>query len=82
MNRQFAITICPNCGSDQIRRVRRSWTGQYRGQSYIVPMLEFYECPNCGERVYDRQAMRQIEACSPAFGKKRVAADSPVDAKT
>jgi YgiT-type zinc finger domain-containing protein len=80
MNPQFAITICPNCGSDRIQKVRRSWTEQFQGQTYTVPMLEFHECPNCGEKVYDRQAMRQIESCSPAFAKKRVTADSPVAA--
>ena len=81
MNPHFATTICPKCGSGQIQKVRRSWTGQYQDQTYTVPMLEFYECPNCGEKVYDRQAMRQIEACSPAFAKKRVAADSPIAAE-
>jgi predicted RNA-binding Zn-ribbon protein involved in translation (DUF1610 family) len=31
--------------------------------------VEFYECPNCGEKVYDREAMLKIEACSPAYHK-------------
>ncbi len=66
------ITICPTCGSDQIKRVQRDWTGKFQGQTYTVPSLEFYECPVCGERIYDRQAMRRIEACSPAFAKERV----------
>jgi len=61
------ITTCPSCGSGRIRRVRRKWTGEYRGVRYTVPALEYHECPDCGERVYDRQAMRKIEAHSPAF---------------
>ena len=61
------ITRCPTCGSDGIEKVQRTLTGEFRGQSYSVPALEFYECPNCGERVYDREAMRRIEANSPAF---------------
>ncbi len=65
------ITICPTCGSDKIRKVQRDWTDEFQGQSYTVPALEFYECPNCGERIYDREAMRRIEACSPAFAKPR-----------
>jgi YgiT-type zinc finger domain-containing protein len=61
------ITHCPTCGSDRIEKVQRTLTGEFRGQPYSVPALEFYECPDCGERVYDRDAMRQIEAHSPAF---------------
>lgn len=65
------ITICPSCGGKKIKRVRRNWTGNFRGKEYTVPDLEYYECPNCGEKVYDREAMRQIQRHSPAF--KRVA---------
>ncbi len=61
------ITNCPSCGSGNIRKVRRNWTGTYDGEEYVVPKLAFYECPRCGERVYDRLAMRRIEAQSPAF---------------
>lgn len=64
-----AITICPSCGSDTIKKVRRNWTGKVNGQTYVVPNLEYYVCPRCGEKVYDRQAMRKIEAHSPAFAK-------------
>ena len=63
------ITICPSCGSPKIKRVRRNWRGQFRGRSYTVPSLEFYECPVCGEKVYDRQAMQRIEEYSPAFAE-------------
>ena len=34
-----------------------------------MPELEFYQCPDCGEKVYDRAAMQRIEASSPAFAK-------------
>ena len=63
------ITICPSCGSTKIRKVRRNWSGCFQGRSYTVRSLEFYECPVCGEKVYDRQAMRKIERHSPAFAK-------------
>ena len=52
------ITICPMCGSDKINKVRRNWTGKAQGQTYIVPKLEYYECPDCNEEVYDREAMQ------------------------
>ncbi|MBM3242695.1 YgiT-type zinc finger protein [Candidatus Poribacteria bacterium] len=65
------ITICPPCGSAKIKRVQRDWTGEFKGQAYTVPDLEFYECANCGEEVYEPQAMRKIEAHSPAYAKTR-----------
>ena len=67
------ITKCPTCGSGKIKKVRRDWKGSYRGQIYVVPALEFYDCPDCGEEVYDRDAMRKIEAHSPAYPKPRSA---------
>ena len=63
------ITQCPSCSSAKIKRVRRKWSGEYRGQSYTVDNLEFYKCPDCKEQVYDPEAMRAIEANSPAFAK-------------
>jgi YgiT-type zinc finger domain-containing protein len=49
--------------------VARNLIRSYKGQTYAVPRVEFYECPNCGEKVYDREAMLKIEACSPAYHK-------------
>ncbi|PKO21442.1 MAG: hypothetical protein CVU38_14700 [Chloroflexi bacterium HGW-Chloroflexi-1] len=65
------IRTCPTCGSDKIKKVQRDWTDEFEGQFYTVPNLEFWVCPNCGERIYDREAMRKIEAHSPAFAKPR-----------
>lgn len=67
------ITICPSCGSDKIERVQRNWIGEFHGRTYTVPGLEFHECPDCGEKIYDREAMRKIEAYSPAFVRTRAA---------
>jgi YgiT-type zinc finger domain-containing protein len=61
------ITTCPSCGSTKIKKVCRKWTGNYKGRAYAVEKLEFYECPNCHEQVYDPEAMRAIEAESPAY---------------
>ncbi len=65
------LASCPTCGSNKIKKVRRKWTGKFHGQTYTVPRLEFHECPICGEKVYDREAMRQIEAHSPSLTKAR-----------
>jgi YgiT-type zinc finger domain-containing protein len=72
MNNKFLIKICPTCGSDKIKRVVRDVVRKYKDQSYTVPAVEFYDCPNCGEKVYDREAMQKIEAYSPAYRKSRV----------
>lgn len=66
------ITMCPSCGSKRIKEVRRNWSSQFRGQTYTVPNLEFYECPECGEKVYGREAMRRIEAHRAAHTRSRV----------
>jgi len=78
MKKTVQITICPSCGSDKIIKVQRDWTGKVGKQVYTVPSLEFYECPDCGERIYDRHAMQRIEACSPAFANKHTQAQAPV----
>jgi YgiT-type zinc finger domain-containing protein len=67
------VTHCPTCGSDQIKKVCRDWTGSYKGRTYGVPALEFYECPVCGERIFEREALVKIQASSPAFAKRSLA---------
>ena len=71
MTDKLQIKTCPTCSSDQIRRVVRNIIRKYKGQTYTVPKVEFYECPNCGEKVYDREAMLKIEAHSPAYHKAK-----------
>ena len=46
-------------------------SGTRQGKRYSVPGVEFYECPDCGERVYDPTAMRQIEQNSRAGIRNR-----------
>jgi len=65
------IKICPTCSGENIKKVRRNLMSRFAGRSYPVPSLEFYECPDCGEKVYDREAMRKIEATSLAFNRAR-----------
>jgi len=71
MKTELQIKQCPNCGSDQIKKVRRNWIGKYKGQSYTVPDLEFYECPVCQEHIFDLKALRQLQVHSPAFAKRK-----------
>ena len=63
------ISICPTCRSRRLKSVQRTITRCGEGETYTVPNLAFHECPDCGERLYDRDAMRKIEAHSPAYAK-------------
>ena len=65
------ITKCPSCGSGRIAQVRRDWSGEFQGKKYNIEALDFYECPDCGEQVFDPEAMRRIEAESPAYTHRR-----------
>lgn len=76
------ITTCPSCGGKRIKRVRGNWTGNFKGKTYTVPNLEYYECPDCGEKVYDRDAMRKIQKYSPAFQPARAKRKSARSARS
>jgi YgiT-type zinc finger domain-containing protein len=65
------ITQCPTCESPRIKRVKKNQRRTFKGKAYVVPNLEYWECPDCGEHVYDHAAMRKIEAHSPAYAKRR-----------
>jgi YgiT-type zinc finger domain-containing protein len=65
------LTTCPTCGSKNIQAVRKAVSGSRQGKSYSAPDVEFYECPDCGERVYDSQAIRKIEKHSIVPPKQR-----------
>ena len=76
MDDKFQIKTCPTCGSEKIRRVARDILRKYKGQDYTVPKVGFYECSNCGEKVFDREAMLEIEAHSPAYHKIEALVDA------
>jgi YgiT-type zinc finger domain-containing protein len=69
-------TTCPTCGGKKIRLVTRDWISNARGQTYTVPGLTYYECPGCGEKIYDKEAMRRIEekAATTRYAHKKKAA--------
>ena len=56
--------------SKKIKQVRRNLISKVMNHSYTVPNLDLYECLSCKEKIYDRRAMKKIEAYSPAFHQK------------
>ena len=70
-NKTFSIASCPSCGSSAIRKIRGKWNGTYRGKTFPVTALEYFDSPNCHEKVYPSQAMRRIQESSPAYAKSR-----------
>jgi YgiT-type zinc finger domain-containing protein len=69
------VKVCPTCGSKKIKQITRDWKGRSHGKDYIVHSLTFYACPNCGEEVYDPEAVHKIQEESPSFSRrKRLAA--------
>ena len=61
----FTVSVCPTCGSCRIERVCGKWGGSYKGKLYEVAHLEYYSCPDCGEKVYPPEAMRRIQEATP-----------------
>ena len=64
------IKTCPTCGKKGGRFIRCDLEREFKGRKYVVPGLEFHECPSCGERLYSPEAMRLIEKHSPAYRRK------------
>lgn len=67
---ELTITACPTCQSPNIEKIAGPWSGSYEGGSYEVKNLEYFACPDCGEKVYPPEAMRRIQACSPAYSRR------------
>jgi YgiT-type zinc finger domain-containing protein len=65
------MSMCPSCGSTAIEEVKGDWSGDFKGKAYLVKDLRYFHCPKCDENVYDREAMRKIQAASPAYLARR-----------
>ncbi len=59
------IKTCPTCGSNAIKRVTRDLVRDAVGAPYTVPAVTFHECPDCGEKLFDPDAMRTLERHRP-----------------
>ena len=66
----FDITHCPTCGSRKIRKIQGPLTREFKGETYTVADITYHECPDCGEHLYEPEAMDKLQAASPAFRKR------------
>jgi predicted RNA-binding Zn-ribbon protein involved in translation (DUF1610 family) len=62
------ISMCPTCGSKRIRR-RPVRVAISNGKKVRV---EFAVCPDCGEQLFDMEAMRRLEAADRRRGKRKM----------
>jgi YgiT-type zinc finger domain-containing protein len=65
------IKTCPTCGHRRIGRKRTTLTLKVRGRTFRVPDIELEVCPDCGEKLFDLQASRQVEQAVYGTGQRR-----------
>jgi YgiT-type zinc finger domain-containing protein len=56
------LKTCPICASPRIRKVRRIFEYGTLSRSASVTC---YECPDCGEHIYDPEAADKILSTTP-----------------
>ena len=61
------IAQCPGCGSPRIKKVTGRLRRVCEGQSYIVQDVTYHRRADCGDQVYGPEAVRRIQAESPAY---------------
>ena len=47
INRYMDLNSCPQCGSDEIQRIKKNWKHQVIGIIYFVK-VKHYQCKKCG----------------------------------
>jgi YgiT-type zinc finger domain-containing protein len=55
-------TRCPSCGGLSVRRVRRNVRTKVGDEEITVRQVVIEECYDCGERLYDLDALRALRA--------------------
>jgi len=56
------MNTCPLCGSPSIRKKKGVHQFNVRGELRSTPAVEYWECSNCNEIFFDREANRKIDA--------------------
>ncbi len=55
------FTVCPLCESPSIRKKRGVYKFDVHGEALSTPVIQYWECPNCGETFFDREANQKID---------------------
>jgi YgiT-type zinc finger domain-containing protein len=55
------LTKCPTCDSTKLKLVRSDYTLKLPNRVVVVPKLDRYECPNCGEVLFDYDGIKRLE---------------------
>jgi len=55
------FTVCPLCESPSIRKKRGVYKFDIQGEVLSTPVIQYSECPDCGEAFFDREANQKID---------------------
>ncbi len=53
MNNPIKFTNCISCRSKKIKKIKGIYLLHIKGKEVKVPDIEYYSCPDCGERFTD-----------------------------
>lgn len=68
---KYTFKTCPLCGSERIKLVRNTYRLRVGDIEVVVPKLERYECRECGEKLFDYEATKRIEAARMALREQK-----------
>jgi YgiT-type zinc finger domain-containing protein len=63
------LKTCPICSGKRIRKVQRSLPGLVADRKVRASKVDCYECPDCGEHIYDPEAADKVLA-RPSHARK------------
>jgi YgiT-type zinc finger domain-containing protein len=64
---------CPTCGHRPMTRVVRDVETKSEGVAVVVRKVQVDECPKCGERLYDLEALRRVREAREKRGRPTAA---------
>jgi hypothetical protein len=54
-----------------MRRIRGDVTIDVAGICFVAPNVEYEDCPDCGEQIFDLAAMEKINAHRPSAARTK-----------
>ena len=56
------IKTCPSCEEKALKIVISDISRLYNGKTIIIPDVQYEKCSNCGEELYDGEAIDKIDS--------------------